>query len=207
MEVAYIILEIISTIAFAISGALVAINKKMDIFGVAILGLTTAVGGGIIRDIILGINPPFSLEHPRNAIIAIVTSIIIFTPFIRRRITSKKKINNIIMLIADSLGLGLFTVIGINSVFNAGFNDNIFLAIFLGVITGVGGGVMRDMMAGDKPYIFVKDFYASASIIGALFCTFTYNLIGNLLSMIIGALIIIILRICAAHFKWNLPGA
>lgn len=207
MEKTFLILEIISIISFAISGALVAIDKKMDIFGVAILGLTTATGGGIIRDLILGITPPISFQNPRNALIAIMASLIVFFPKIRYLLINHERLYTIAMLIFDSVGLGLFTVMGVNYAFEAGFSNNLFLSIFVGVVSGVGGGVFRDIMAGDRPFIFVKHFYACASILGALLYVGLYHYLNTFIAMILSALFIFILRICAAYFKWNLPKA
>ena len=199
------VLEIIGIIAFSISGAIVAIEKKMDILGIIILGITTAIGGGIIRDIILGNIPPTSFKHSINIIIAIAAVLIFLIPYIRKPIMGKKKKHELILLIMDSLGLGIFTVLGIKSAFVSGYDNNLFLQVFVGVITGVGGGVLRDIIASNKPYIFVKHFYASASIVGAIICALTWKYIGSVLSMLIGFMIIFILRICAAYFKWSLP--
>ena len=207
MDTFIIIIESICVVAFAISGALVAIDKKMDVFGVAIMGLTTSIGGGIIRDLILDITPPMSLRHPRIAIIAIVTSIIFFIPYIRKKIQEEEKIYNILMFITDSVGLGLFTVIGVQTAINNGFRDNYFLQVFVGVISGVGGGVLRDVLAGNRPYIFIKHFYANAALIGAIACVILWNVVGSLPAMLISAFIIFILRVLAAHFHWSLPKA
>ena len=207
MDTFVIIIESICVVAFAISGALVAIDKKMDIFGVTILGLTTSIGGGIIRDLILDITPPMSLRHPRIAIIAIVTSLIFFIPFIRKKIQEEEKIYNVLMFITDSLGLGLFTVIGVQTAINNGFADNYFLQVFVGVLSGVGGGVLRDVLAGNRPYIFIKHFYATAALIGAIICVVLWNILGSLPSMLISAAVIFILRVLAAHYHWELPKA
>ena len=207
MDTFLIIIESICVVAFAISGALVAIDKKMDIFGVTILGLTTSIGGGIIRDLILDITPPMSLRHPRIAIIAIVTSLIFFIPLIRKKIQEEEKIYNVLMFITDSLGLGLFTVIGVQTAINNGFADNYFLQVFVGVLSGVGGGVLRDVLAGNRPYIFIKHFYATAALIGAIVCVVLWNILGSLPSMLISAAIIFILRVLAAHYHWELPKA
>lgn len=207
MDTFLIIIESICVVAFAISGALVAIDKKMDIFGVTILGLTTSIGGGIIRDLILDITPPMSLRHPRIAIIAIVTSLIFFIPFIRKKIQEEEKIYNVLMFITDSLGLGLFTVIGVQTAINNGFADNYFLQVFVGVLSGVGGGVLRDVLAGNRPYIFIKHFYATAALIGAIVCVVLWNILGSLPSMLISAAVIFILRVLAAHYHWELPKA
>lgn len=193
------IFEIIGTIAFAISGACAAITKKMDIFGVAILGMTTAVGGGIIRDLILGVTPPMAFRDPIYAIIAIVVSLIVFVPKLRAIVDKE----NTVLLLMDTIGLGVFTVVGVR----AGMpKDNIFLTVFVGALTGVGGGVIRDLFAGDRPYIFIKHFYASASIIGAMAAALCWPL-GETPAMICGASLVVILRILAAKYRWSLPKA
>ena len=207
MDTFLIIIESICVVAFAISGALVAIDKKMDLFGVTILGLTTSIGGGVIRDLILDITPPMSLRTPRIAIIAIVTSLIFFIPIIRKKIQEEEKVYNILMFVTDSIGLGLFTVIGVQTAINNGFADNYFLQVFVGVISGVGGGVLRDVLAGNRPYIFVKHFYANAALIGAIVCVALWNVVGSLPAMLISACVIFILRILAAHYHWELPKA
>lgn len=194
------IFEIIGTIAFALSGACVAIEKKMDIFGIVILGMTTAVGGGIIRDIILGETPPTAFKEPIYPLIAIIVSLIVFVPKIR--IIAEKQ-NNPLLIIMDSVGLGVFTIVGVR----AGMTiENIYLAIFVGVVTGVGGGVVRDLFAGNTPYIFVKHFYACASLIGAVITVVFWN-INQPFAMIFGASVIVVLRLAAAKFRWNLPKA
>ncbi|MBR5356164.1 MAG: trimeric intracellular cation channel family protein [Lachnospiraceae bacterium] len=193
------VLEIIGTIAFAISGAMVGIEKKMDIFGVLVLGMTTAVGGGIIRDLLIGVVPPMAFQEPVYALTAIAVSIVVFLPFVRNRIN---KISKTILLM-DSIGLGIFTVIGLRA--GAPF-ENAFLSIFLALVTGVGGGVLRDMFAKDQPMIFIKHFYASASIIGAVVSLLLWD-INVETSMIVGAATVIVLRILAAKFRWHLPKA
>lgn len=194
------VFEIIGTIAFAVSGAGVAIEKKMDIFGVAILGTTTAIGGGIIRDIILAVTPPVAFQKPIYAIVAIFISLLVFVPKIRRYALNH---DNKFLLIMDSLGLAAFTVVGVR----AGMGQNsMFLAVFVGVLTGVGGGVLRDLFAGNSPYIFNKHFYACASIVGAIITAVTWP-VGEIPAMLFGAVPIFILRLLAAKYKWNLPRA
>ena len=196
-----LILEIIGTIAFAVSGASVAIEKKMDVFGVVILGTTTAIGGGIIRDVLLDITPPAAFREPVYALVAIGVSLIVFLPKIRGIIAEKQ--NNHFLLIMDSVGLAVFTVVGVR----AGMaEENFFLAVFVGVLTGVGGGVLRDLFAGNSPYIFSKHFYACASLIGANLTAIFWP-IGEIPAMLIGAVPILILRLLAAKYRWNLPRA
>lgn len=200
-----LIFEIIGTISFAVSGAMTAISKKMDIFGVIILATLTAVGGGAIRDLVLGINPPVTFTSPVYTIVAAITAIIIFIPQVQRFLHRKKAIYDYVLLVMDSLGLAVFTVIGIQTAVANTSGFNVFLLLFVGVITGIGGGVLRDIMAGNIPYIFVKHFYASASLIGAAVCTVLWNLIGQEWAMICGSAAVFILRILAAHYHWTLP--
>ena len=203
------IIEIIGTIAFASSGAMVGIKKQMDLLGVCVLGMTTAVGGGMIRDLILGVTPPVMFQNPTYALIAIAFSVLVFCGlyFFQNKLTNKKVqgVYDKLMMIFDSLGLGLFTVVGVTTAINIGYETTGFLQIFVGVLTGVGGGVLRDIMAGNTPYIFVKHVYASASILGAIVCVLVERWFGELPAMLIGAAVVFVIRILAAHFKWNLP--
>ncbi len=203
-EILLLAFEIAGTVAFAVSGALLGLEKRMDILGISILGLTTAVGGGVIRDIILGITPPMTFRNPLYAAIAIGVSVLVFV-IVRKRSLFKGRFYEITMLIMDSTGLGVFTVIGINTAFVRDDSYGIFLLVFVGVMTGVGGGILRDVMAGDRPYIFVKHFYASASIIGAVVCVAVWDVLGSITSMFVGTAVVIVLRLCAARFRWSLP--
>ena len=201
------ILEIIGTIAFAVSGAVVGIQKKMDIFGVSILGLTAAVGGGILRDLILNITPPAAFQNPVFAATAILVSILIFIPAVRNVFEHGKKIYEVLILLMDSVGLGLFTVVGVQVATAAMPERNLFLITFVGVLTGVGGGILRDVFAGNTPYIFIKHFYACASIIGAWTCALLWPYTGSVTAMIAGAALTVVLRLLAARFRWSLPKA
>ena len=200
-------LEIIGTMAFAISGAIVGIQNQMDIFGVSILGLTTAVGGGVLRDLILNITPPAAFRTPFFAVTAAAVSIIMFIKPIHSSFEQAGTIYEKLLLIMDSIGLGLFTVIGIQAAKASSADANLFLETFVGVLTGVGGGLMRDVFAGKKPSIFVKNFYACASIIGAWACVLLWPHIGDNAAMAVGAALIVVLRLLAAHFRWSLPKA
>ena len=195
----YTILELLGTAAFAVSGAMVGIRKKMDLLGIAVLGMTTAVGGGIIRDVIIGETPPMAFRHPIYALMSLVISLIVFIPPIRNRIHTE----SMIMSFIDAVGLGVFTVTGVMA--GSDF-DNVFLQVFLGTVTGVGGGVLRDIFAMEKPTIFVKHFYAVASILGALLCCLLAPL-GENIAMIAGIVLVVVLRVLAAKYKWNLPKA
>ncbi len=203
-----IIFEILGTIAFSVSGAIEAMKKEMDMLGVLVLGLVTAVGGGILRDIVIGEFPPAAFRNPRNALIAIGAA---FVAFLIGAILSKRKQNtsskvwNQVLLISDAVGLGAFTVLGIQYIQEQAGYENLVLLLFVGVITGVGGGLIRDIFAGNVPYIFRKHVYATASIAGAV----TYLCLektGHMeLAAIVSLLLVLVLRILAAHFEWNLP--
>lgn len=201
------IFEIIGTIAFSISGAIVAIEKKMDILGVVILGLTTGVGGGVIRDIVIGNTPCQAFVNPIYSLIAIVVAIIIFLPSVRSKVMQENPKFQSFLLVMDSIGLGIFTVVGIATAYEVIPDHGLFLLVFVGTVTGVGGGAMRDIMAGNTPYIFVKHFYACASIIGALITACIWDHVGMVPAMFIGTGIVVVLRILAATFHWELPRA
>ena len=198
-------LELIGTVAFAISGAVVGIQKKMDIFGVAILAMTTAVGGGIIRDVILNITPPAAFRNPVFTLSSIVIGIIMFVIYRHHFEMQKHAVYDVLLRIMDAIGLSLFTVIGVETAYIHVADANAYLAIFVGVLTGVGGGILRDVLAGNTPYVFVKHFYACASLIGAVVCAVCWSWLGSLPSMLIGAGLIMVLRNMAVHYRWSLP--
>ena len=168
------ILELIGTVAFASSGAMIAIEKKMDIFGVNVLGATTAVGGGIMRDIILGLTPPGAFSHPVYVLVAALTSTILFVIAYAKPTAFESRVKtdyyDKLMFWCDTAGLGIFTVVGIQAAVRAVGGENVFFFVFIGTLTGVGGGVLRDIMAGETPYILVKHIYACAAIAGGIVC-------------------------------------
>ena len=207
-DVIIFIMEIIGTIAFAISGALTGIQRKMDLFGINVLGITTAVGGGMVRDLILGVNPPAMFRNSTYAMTAIVTSTIVFLWVYFNKKTSPgkhAKMYDMLLLIGDTIGLGIFSVMGSYAAVKAGYSDNRFLTIFVGVMTGVGGGMIRDIMAGNTPYILVKHIYAVASLAGAAIFTLLLPYFPRLECMIAGAVVVMVIRFLAAHYRWNLP--
>lgn len=206
-ETMFLIFELIGTVAFAASGAITGIGKKMDILGVATLGIVTAVGGGVIRDLILGITPPATFSNPVYAIIALIVSVIIFIPAVHRFLFKNKKVYDFIMLLMDSAGLGIFTVVGIQTAMHKMESPGIFLLIFVGMVTGIGGGVLRDVLSKSTPYIFIKHFYACASFFGAVACITLWHFLGKQVAVIGGAAVVLVLRLLAAHFRWSLPKA
>lgn len=203
------ILECIGTIAFAVSGALEAIRKKIDLLGVMVLGMVTAVGGGMIRDVVIGVTPPTAFRKPIYTLLALLTAILTFI-FIyfkqKTRISLIGVFYRTTLLISDTLGLALFTVLGVQVAVKHGWESQLFLMIFVGVVTGVGGGIMRDLFLGSIPYVFQKHIYATASIGGAALCSLLVQQGVNMdFAMLGGAAVVIVVRFLAAYFRWNLP--
>jgi len=202
------ILELIGTVAFASSGAMIAIEKKMDIFGVNVLGATTAVGGGIMRDIILGLTPPGAFSHPVYVLVAALTSTILFVIAYAKPTAFESRVKtdyyDKLMFWCDTAGLGIFTVVGIQAAVRAVGGENVFFFVFIGTLTGVGGGVLRDIMAGETPYILVKHIYACAAIAGGIVCVVGRTAFAEAYGTILGLAATVLLRFLAAHFRWNL---
>jgi uncharacterized membrane protein YeiH len=205
-----IIFELIGTVAFSISGALTALDHSMDIFGVIILGVITATGGGVFRDIILGHFPPDAFVNPIYVLFAAVTALIVFLIFYFH-VDQKKFINQKhggrIFLIADAIGLGIFTVMGCETAAHLYSLSNGFLVVFSGVVTGVGGGLLRDMIVSQLPDIFARHIYAIASIIGAIVTLLFYRFHAGYSGTIAGVITITAIRLAAAHWHWSLPRA
>ena len=205
------IIELVSITSFGISGALTAIRKHMDVFGVIIVAVTTALGGGVIRDLLLGVIPPKSFNRP---VYAIVTASFALMTFLVEYHHAKRhtpgepftgRFTEGAMFWLDTLGLAIFTMVGVAVAHESPVPDNKFLYCFVGVMTGVGGGVLRDLLCQNMPYIFVKHFYASACVVGAVVCEVMWAPAGKIAAMLTGTAVIMLLRFFAARFRWNLP--
>ena len=192
------ILDLFGTVAFAITGAFKAIEKKFDIVGILVLATITGVAGGTIRDVILG-RIPNSIADPTYIVATIVSGIIIF--FLYSRL--KKHWN--LFLKFDAIGLGVFTIIGATFAYNV-FGLN-FLAILLaGILTAAGGGILRDIFVNQVPIVFVKEFYLSASFIGiVIFSIILYFTEDIFYATIVGIILTTSLRLIAIKYNWNLP--
>lgn len=200
--------DLIGTIAFAISGAFVGIRKGMDIFGVNVLAVTTACGGGMMRDLIIGSIPPQMFRNPFFVMVAIVVANVVFLLVYLHRHMPRKvaPLYDKLLFWFDSLGLAAFTVDGVMAGIAMGYGDNEFLICFLGFMTAVGGGALRDVLAGQTPDIFRKHVYAVAAIAGAVLMVALLRLFGSeQIAMLGGFLLVPVLRFLAAHFRWNLP--
>ncbi|MBR5783235.1 MAG: TRIC cation channel family protein [Clostridia bacterium] len=201
MQTYIFIMELIGSVAFAISGAIKALHHKMDLFGVCVLGLVTAVGGGVIRDIVIGQTPPMVFQNPVYAMVALVVSLLVFwlAPH-----TPHTKEGEKILYAADSIGLAVFTAVGVEGAYVLGYN-RLTIWLFVGIITGVGGGVLRDVFTGTIPHIFRKHIYATASLVGVLVIWLCNKWMGFMPSLLIGAAVIIVIRTMSMLFHLNLP--
>ena len=206
MENTMFVLELIGAAAFAISGAMAAIKRKADIFGVVFLGVITALGGGVIRDVLIGQLPPKMFISYAYLLASLLVSLIVFfDAYIRREkyFANKDKLSEI-NNIFDAVGLAVFTISGMNTAM--GVSDNVILILTLGVITGVGGGMLRDMMTNTMPKVLRKRVYAVASLIGGALYYVLYLIgVNDILSAVIGMVTIFVLRVLATAYKWNLP--
>lgn len=203
MAILFTIFEFVGTVSFAISGAMEAIRHKMDLFGVIMLGVITACGGGILRDIVIGVIPPRVFQNPKWAILAIIISLLAFIilRFSKAALQHFVHLREALYFLADTGGLAAFTVLGIES---AG-EGNMALLLFVGMITGVGGGVLRDVLAGTVPSIFRKHIYALASAAGALTDILLMRILPHEVAMLAGFCVVVLIRVLASHFHWNLP--
>ncbi len=204
-------MEIVSVISFAVSGSMTALRKSMDMFGVVVLGMLTATGGGAIRDLVLGIHPPKLFVNPVYALVAAATAAVLFIVLYYRYRRHMSPLDfqspraDKILFWFDTLGLAIFTTVGIATAYEKSPDYSAFLLCFVGVITGVGGGLICDILAGNTPRIFVKHIYATASLAGSIVCVMLWNYTGRIAAMMCGAAVIGVLRFLAMHYKWNYP--
>lgn len=201
------LVELVGTVAFSVSGAATAIGKRMDIFGVCILGIITAVGGGIIRDLMIGSTPPQCFQSPLYLVVACLAAAVFFLPFIRKPLQRRQAGFDRVLFTMDTLGLAAFTVVGIQAALQVNSRFGWLLLLCEGVLTGTGGGVLRDLLAGDMPYIFRKHVYATASLAGAVLYLLLHQLAGMHIATVASMLLICLIRVLSARFRWNLPHA
>lgn len=203
-----LVLEIIGTVSFAISGAVVAIKARLDIFGVAFIGAVTAIGGGVMRDVLLGKHPATVFSNLHIFAIAVGTALAVFvvTYANRRRFDvlegKVEHINNVF----DAIGLAVFSVMGVEAAFAAGFPDNMLFCVALGMLTGIGGGIFRDILTDTTPFVFKKHIYAIASILGSCAYYLLRLYLDNLtVGAVISMLLVFTVRMLATRYRWSLP--
>jgi len=191
------IIDYIGTFAFAISGIRMASQKKFDLFGAFIVGMATAVGGGTLRDVMLGHSPFWMTQWVYQIIVGLALAIFILF---------HKKIQQVAstLFIFDTIGLALFTVVGYEKTINAGFP--FWSACIMGMFTGAAGGVIRDIFINEVPLIFRRDIYALACLVGGLVYTVGMWLgLSDVISQLGCAISVILMRIFAVRYHWQLP--
>ena len=214
LDLVLLIIEILGIISFSISGSLVAIDKGMDLFGVLFLGTVTSFGGGIIRDFVIGNKPPLFFNELLWLVgVSALTSVVVFVfayvfkKWYVREEASIILVNNYI----DAVGLGAFAVSGVKICLAFCADGGAFLAISMGVISAIGGGMIRDVCLRDVPFVFKKRIYAIAAIVGASLyyvidvLIFTDGVAGEIVGSAVGVLTVVLIRVLATHFQWNLP--
>lgn len=195
------VLDIIGTIAFAISGVLVAVKNKLDLFGIYVLAIMTACGGGIIRDIILGDGMPVFFTQTRYIVVITLTALLTSLAYSFFNQYFQKLL--FMIQIFDAAGLGVFTVLAAYKAIN--MNVSLIGVLFISVLTGVGGGILRDTFVNEVPMVLKSEIYALASLFGAIAFYLAYGLINTTLEIYICIVIIFIVRTVAMYFKLNLP--
>ncbi len=199
MNILYI-LDLIGTAAFAASGAWAGVRRQMDLFGVLVLGLVTATGGGTLRDVLLGDFPPFSLKDETYLYLSFAVALGVF--LFHRRLTFLQHP----LLYFDAVGLGTFVVIGTTKALS--FQTGFLVAVLMGVMTATAGGVIRDILANQVPLILRKEIYASACLAGGILLVALHHVgIPHPLPALSAALLVITLRLLAIRFNWALPKA
>ena len=191
------IIELLGTVAFTVSGAFSAMQKRMDIFGVFVLGFVTAIGGGTLRDILIGSLPVAWMRDMETPLVILGTTII--------TILFKKYVKNlkITLFLFDALGLGLFTIIGVQKGLNANLNPGACIA--LGTITGCFGGVVRDILINEIPVLFRKEIYATACIIGGSCYILLLMISDKIVAEAVAIVVVCTIRIIAMRRNWKLP--
>jgi uncharacterized membrane protein YeiH len=194
--------DILGTIVFAISGVLLAAKKEMDPIGALVLAVITAIGGGTIRDIVLNHGPIFWISDSTDLYVAIVTSLV---TMLLLRYSPSITIPKWLFSVLDAIGLAVFVGIGVNKAIDS--NVNSLVAVCMGVMTGVGGGILRDVLARDIPMVFKTDIYATACLIGGAAHIIAYNALKLPLeySTLIGIITTLIIRLLAIYRKLALP--
>ena len=197
MNIIYI-LDLVGTAAFAASGAWIGVRKHMDMFGVLVLGSVTAVGGGTLRDLLLGDIPPFSMKDDTYIYLAIAVSLVVFAN--RNRFKAFEKP----LLYFDAIGLGTFVVIGTTKALD--FQLGFLGAVLMGVMTGTAGGMLRDVLANQVPLILRREIYASACIAGGTLLVVLEQFgAARPVAALLSAGTVILVRLLAIHYDWSLP--
>jgi len=192
------ILQALGTVAFAVSGALVAGRRKMDWFGVVVLAVMVAVGGGSLRDMLLGVTPVFWVESPWFVLLAVITALVTI-PVARSGFNPQHS-----LMLSDAIGLAVFAILGTEKSLELGVNA--FVAIIMGIVTGTFGGVLRDVLANRDPSILYGDIYALAAMAGCtIFVLLMQTAIPSPYALWMSIGVVLILRVIAITRNWSIP--
>ena len=204
--VLFFLVEMAGTVAFAVSGSMLAIQRGLDLFGVVFLGVVTAIGGGVLRDLLLGQVPPLAFLHGIYLLVSAAAALLVFAAALvnRRRGKGDLPAYSELLNVFDAAGLGIFSVIGVQHTVAAGFGENLFFCVFLGMTTGVGGGMLRDVLSHSTPAVLRKHVYALASLAGAV-CYYLLQDLFPTASIAVSVLLVIVLRVLASRYRWTLP--
>lgn len=200
--------EILGTVAFSASGAMIGIQRRLDLFGIIFISLITSFGGGTVRDIVLGHFPPRMFYNFELLALAAAVAVIVFVISYASKGRASKHSDPLehIKNVVDAVGLAAFSISGVQIALASGYADNALLCVLMGMTTGVGGGILRDMMTRSIPYVLQKHIYALASLVGSLMF---YLLIvfgaNDTASLLITMVFIVAVRVLAARYKWSLP--
>lgn len=206
----FFIVEIIGTAAFALSGAMTGLKYKLDVFGIVFLAVVTALGGGCTRDIILGRVPPAMFRDYRYLLVAVSIALLAFlaAKFAGGEYRKNEEKLSAVANVFDAAGLGSFVVVGMQAGINAGYGDNGFFLVFLGLLTCIGGGLLRDAFVVQMPGVLHKHVYALPCILGGLLYLFLIRQgISDLVSIPVVIVFIFTFRMLATKYHWNLPHA
>lgn len=213
MEDIFLVLEIIGTVAFALSGAMQAIEHKVDLLGVVLLGMTTALGGGVMRDITRGIPVPLAFS-PENGylfvILAFSVSLLVFCAafFLRGHYEKEKELISRINNVFDALGLGAFAISGARIAITAGFGENWLFVFYLSLLSAVGGGIIRDVLLSEIPFVLKKRIYVLAALGGTVaYVLLLTTPLPEGWCAAIGVGVVFLVRMLATRLHWNLPTA
>ena len=192
--------DLIGTFVFGLSGGMLAVRKRLDVFGVAALALAAALGGGLVRDVLIGAIPPIALRDWRYGVAALVAGAVTFTLH-----TQLERLGPAVRFF-DAIGLAFFTVAGTSKALDAGLPE--FAAVALGVVTAIGGGVLRDVLAGEVPLVLRREIYAVAALVGAVLVAVAYGLGAyGPLAAAAAVAVTFIIRFLAMRRDWNAPTA
>jgi len=194
------VLDLLGVFVFAVSGAALAVEKRLDLFGVVVLSVVTALGGGLLRDVLLGETPPVALRESRYLVVALIAGLVVFLSS-----TGVHRVARLV-LVFDAAGLGLFVATGTAKALHAGLGA--VPAVTLGCLTGIGGGILRDVLVAEVPVVLRRELYAVPAILGAAVVTTGDRLSADAsVTAALAAVVVFVVRVLAVWRDWHFPVA